>query len=109
VLKCNKQTRLTGELWTLAGAIRGALLAAILLASCGPAPTPEEQAIRVAYGEARSRFHYSEDIRNPPPRVNDLGDRWRIYFGGNPGTVGGDVIIYVRKSDFSVLDSMAGQ
>jgi hypothetical protein len=89
--------------------MKGAFLIAILLASCGPTLTPEERAIQVAYGEARSRFHYSEDIRNPPPRVNDLGDRWRIYFAGNPGTVGGDAIIYVRKSDFSILDSMAGQ
>ena len=88
---------------------RNALLAVILLAGCGPPPTPEERAIQVAYGEARSRFHYSEDIRNPPPSVDDLGDHWRIYLRGDPGSTGGDVIVYVRKSDLSVLDSMAGQ
>jgi len=89
--------------------MRGALLAAALLAGCGPAPTPEEQAIRVAYGEARSRFHYSQDISNPPAQVTDLGDHWRIYFQGPSCCTGGDVIVYVRKSDLSVLDSVAGQ
>jgi hypothetical protein len=88
---------------------RGALLVAILLVSCGPPPTPEEQAIQVAYGEARSRFHYSQDIRNLPPRVDDLGDRWRIYFQPPPGYTGGDPVVDVRKSDISVVDSGSGQ
>ena len=85
------------------------LLAAILLTSCGPPPTPEEQAIRVAYDEARSRFDYSENLRNLPPRVDDLGDRWRVYFRGPPCCTGGDVMVDVRKSDLAVLDSVAGQ
>ena len=89
--------------------MKGVLLAAILLAGCGPPPTPEEQAIQVAYGEARSRFHYSQDIRSLPPKVEDLGDHWRIYFQGPPGYVGGDPIVDVRKSDLSVLDSFSGQ
>jgi hypothetical protein len=89
--------------------MKSAFLIAILLASCGPTLTPEERAIQVAYGEASSRFHYSEDIRTLPPGVKDQGDRWLIYFQGHPGHAGGDAIIYVRKSDFSILESMAGQ
>ena len=89
--------------------MRGVLLAAILLAGCGSPPTPEERAIRVAYGEARSRFHYPEDLRSRPPIVKDLGDHWRIYFHGYPAYAGGDVLVDVRKSDLSVLDSAAGQ
>lgn len=89
--------------------MRGVLLAAILLASCGPPPTREEQAIQVAYGEARDRFRYSQDIRKLPPRVEDRGDRWRIHFQPRPEMTGGDPIVDVRKSDLSVVDSISGQ
>jgi hypothetical protein len=39
-----------------------------------PPPRREEQAILVAYREARDRFRYSQDIRKPPPRVQDRGE-----------------------------------
>ena len=87
----------------------GALLAAVLPAGCGPLPTPEQQAIRVAYDEARSRFHYAQDLRTLPPRVTDRGDYWRVYFQGPPCCTGGDVIVEVRKSDLAILEAAAGQ
>jgi hypothetical protein len=89
--------------------MKTALFATILLAGCGAPPTPEEQAIQVAYGDARQRFHYAEDIRSRPPRVEDRGDRWRIQFQAPPQTVGGDVMVDVRKSDLTVLVAVAGQ
>lgn len=89
--------------------MRSALLATILLASCGSRATPEEQAIQVAYDQARGQFHYSENIRKLPPRMEDLGDRWRIHFQLRPERAGGAPIIDVRKSDFSVVDSISGQ
>ena len=96
--------------WILGGMRWGGVLfAAILLASCGPPPTRQEQAIQAAYSEARTRFQYSEDIHNPPPIVEDLGDRWRIYLPGSPASTGGDPTVMVRKSDLSVLDSYSGQ
>lgn len=89
--------------------MKGVLFAAILLASCGPPPTREEKAIQVAYGEARDRFRYSQDIRKLPPRVEDMGDRWRIHFQPRPEMTGGDPIVDVRKSDLSVVSSISGQ
>jgi hypothetical protein len=83
-----------------------ALLAATLLAGCGQPPSPEEQA---AYADVRQRFNYSEDIRARPPRVEDRGDRWRIYFPSPPMMVGGDAVVDVRKSDHAILLSVAGQ
>ena len=89
--------------------MKGVLLAAILLGGCGAAGTREEQAIRVAYGEARSRFGYAQDIRTRPPHVEDRGDRWRIEFRSPPLMVGGNPVIDVRKSDLSILLSVEGQ
>jgi hypothetical protein len=89
--------------------MRGALLAAILLASCGPPPSREEQAIQVAYGVARDRFRYSQDIRKLPPRVEDLGDRWRIHFQPPAQMTGGDPMVDIRKADLLVLSSISGQ
>lgn len=89
--------------------MRGALLVAILLASCGPPPTREEQAIQVAYAEARERFHYSEDIRKLPPTVEDSGEFWTIHFQLRPERAGGAPIVEVRKSDLSVMGSASGQ
>ena len=86
-----------------------ALLAAALLAGCGQQLTPEERAVRVAYEDVRQRFNYSEDIRARPPRVEDRGDRWRIYFQSPPMMVGGDATVDVRKSDHAILLSVAGQ
>ena len=89
--------------------MRAVLFAAILLAGCGPAPTREQQAIQIAYEEARERFHYSEDIRRLPPIVEDLGDRWSIHFRLRPGRAGGAPTVDVSKSDLSVLESASFQ
>lgn len=89
--------------------MKAALFAAILLAGCGPQLTREQQAIEVAYSEAREQFDYSEDIRTLPPTVEDLGDRWRIHFQLRPGWIGGAPIVDIRKSDLSVADSITGQ
>ena len=89
--------------------VRHSLLAALLLAGCGPSLSREEQAIQVAHDEARSRFHYAQDIRARPPRVGNRGDHWRVYFRGPAGAVGGNVMIDVRKSDLSVMASIADQ
>jgi hypothetical protein len=89
--------------------LRPGLLALLLLAGCGPAPSPQERAIQAAYGEARSRFDYAQDIRRLPPGVEDRGDRWRIQFRPAPGMIGGDVLVEVRKSDMAILLAVAGQ
>jgi hypothetical protein len=89
--------------------MRGALLAAIFLASCGPSLTREERAIQVAYNQAKVQFRYSEDIRERPPTVEDLGDRWRIHFQLRPEYAGGAPIVDVLKSDLSIVGSISGQ
>ena len=86
-----------------------ALLAVGLLAGCGQPLSPEEQAVQLAYADVRQRFNFSEDIRARPPRVEDRGDRWRIYFPAPPMMVGGDAVVDVRKSDHIILLSVAGQ
>ena len=86
-----------------------ALLAAALLAGCGQTLSPEEQAVRVAYEDVKQRFDYAEDIRARPPRIEDRGDRWRIYFPAPPMMVGGNAVVDVRKSDHIILLSVAGQ
>ena len=85
------------------------LFSSLLLASCGPPLTREEQAVQVAYDDARARFHYSEDIRARPPRVKDMGDRWRIEFRSPASMVGGNPVVDVRKSDLSIVLSVEGQ
>lgn len=89
--------------------MRVALLAAIFLVSCGPELTREQRAIQVAHEKAREKFDYSEDIRKLPPTMEDLGDRWRIYFQLRPGMAGGAPEVDVRKSDLSVVSSVSGQ
>lgn len=89
--------------------MRVALLAAIFLAGCGPELTREQRAIQVAHEQAREQFDYSEDIRELPPRMEDLGDRWRIHFQLRPEFAGGAPIVDIRKSDFSVVSSISGQ
>lgn len=86
-----------------------ALLFALLLAGCSPPLSQEERAIRVAYGEARDRFHYTEDLGKLPPQTEDLGDTWRIHFQLRPERAGGAPIVDVRKSDLEVIGSVSGQ
>ena len=85
------------------------LLSSLLLASCGPSLTREQQAVQIAYDDARSRFDYSEDIRARPPRIRDLGDRWRIEFRSPSSMVGGNPVVDVRKSDLAIVLSVEGQ
>jgi hypothetical protein len=86
------------------------LLITIFLAGCGPKFSPEQRATQVAYAQAREQFDYSEDIRRLPPRIEDLGDRWRIHFQLRPESAGGRAPqIEVRKSDLSVVSSISGQ
>ena len=85
------------------------LLSSLLLASCGPPLTREQQAVQIAYDDARSRFHYSEDIRTRPPNIRDLGDRWRIEFRSPQSMVGGNPVVDVRKSDLAIVLSVEGQ
>lgn len=89
--------------------MRAVLIASILLAGCSAAPTREQQAVQIAYGEARERFQYSEDIRRLPPIVENLGDRWRIHFQLRPGLAGGAPIVDASRSDLSVMDSVSSQ
>jgi len=89
--------------------MRAALLAALLLVSCGPELTREQQAIQVAHEHAREQFRYYDDIRELPPRVVDLGDRWRVEFQIPPEMAGGAPQIEVRKSDLAVVSSITGQ
>lgn len=90
-------------------AMKAFLLSSLSLASCGPPLTREEQAVQVAYYDARDRFHYSEDIRTRPPRVKDMGDHWRIEFQSPASMVGGNPVVDVRKSDLAVVLSVEGQ
>ncbi len=89
--------------------MRGAFLAAVLVASCGPALTQEQRAIQVAHAHAQARFRYAVDIERLPPTVEDRGDRWFITFHAPRGMMGGNAMVEIRKSDLSVLDSMADQ
>lgn len=89
--------------------MKTALLAVVLIASCGPPPTQEQRAIQVAYAHAQERFRYRQDIERFPPAVEDRGDRWLITFQAPPDMAGGNAWVEIRKSDLSVLDSVAGQ
>jgi hypothetical protein len=57
----------------------------------------------------QARFHYRQDIERLPPVVEDRGDHWSIKFRGPPGAVGGNAWVDIRKSDLSVLGSIADQ
>jgi hypothetical protein len=89
--------------------LKAILLAIALLAGCGPGPTREQRAIQIAYAHAQARFHYDRNIERQPPTVDDRGDRWFITFHNAPGTIGGNVMVEIRKSDLIVLESMADQ
>lgn len=85
------------------------LVAAILTGSCGPEPTPEQQAVRVAHQHARDRFRYPFDIERLPPQVVDRGDHWLIRFDLPPEYAGGAPEVFVRKGDLAVIGSWSFQ
>jgi hypothetical protein len=85
---------------------RNALAALLLaLAACGAEAPSKEAAINTAHHHARDLYEYEGDIGKLPPKVEDLGDRWRIHFLLPPGSTGPAPIVDLRKSDLGIVES----
>jgi hypothetical protein len=89
--------------------VRLALAGAMLLAGCGAERTPEQRAVQVAYEHAQQRFRYDLNIEQIPPSVEDRGSYWLVTFHIPPDSVGGAPMVEVRKSDMTIVGSVAGQ
>ncbi len=83
------------------------ILAAVLLifAACGAEAPSKQAAVNTAHHHARDLYQYAGDIGELPPKVEDLGDRWRIHFQLPAGSAGSAPIVDVRKSDLEMLGS----
>jgi hypothetical protein len=73
----------------------------------GNAPEPPQMAAR----RVADAYLESIDLDDPqrPVRVSDEGDEWLVTYDVPPGAIGGDVKVWVRKSDMTITRSVAGQ